>query len=167
MQTAALRWAGAHILGEHLTIGHVVAGNVDHGPVEHLAHLGVAAAGCIRIDHEESVQGASFGIPANGGLILHLCGRELLAEIDLSTGWVGDGNTSLWLVVDDVGNDTAGVHVALAAGYALSGVNAVTLPANDNACAIYRSRQSRRVASRNQLFIFVQFFFFFAQMRSR
>lgn len=110
VQTAALTGTSANIFSDHLTIGNTAAGNVDDAPVEHLTELGLAAAGCIGINHKQSVQSASLGIPANGGLILHLCGCQLVAEFSLHTGRERDRCTALWLLIDDVGNDTAGVH---------------------------------------------------------
>lgn len=111
VQTAALTGTSANVLGDHLTIGNAAAGNIDDTPVENLTELGVGAAGCIGINQKQSIQGASLGIPANGGLILYLCGCQLVAEFSLHARWIRDRCTALWLLIDDVGNDTAGVHI--------------------------------------------------------
>jgi len=112
VQAGSLAGSSTDVLGDGLALGHLVAGNVDHQPVEQLTELGVLAAGCVGVHQQDGVQGVGLGIEDDSGLVLHLSGSQLLAQLNLNAGRIGDGGLGGGLDVDDVGNNAGGVHVS-------------------------------------------------------
>uniref|UniRef100_A0A182UQW6 Uncharacterized protein n=1 Tax=Anopheles merus TaxID=30066 RepID=A0A182UQW6_ANOME len=106
VQPGTLRRSGTDVIGQHVARIDVRAGDVTHQPVFPAAHLRIAARRCIRIGHQQRVEGARFHLPAQLRAGLYLGRRELIAErhFHVRLG-VGDLDRLLRRDVDQIRHD--------------------------------------------------------------
>uniref|UniRef100_A0A8W7Q3N1 Uncharacterized protein n=1 Tax=Anopheles coluzzii TaxID=1518534 RepID=A0A8W7Q3N1_ANOCL len=106
VQPGTLRRSGTDVIGQHVARIDVRAGDVTHQPVFPAAHLRIAARRCIRIGHQQRVEGARLNLPAQLRAGLYLGRRELIAErhFHVRLG-VGDLDRLLRCDVDQIRHD--------------------------------------------------------------